>query len=149
MRSVRKAVQVLALGLFIVAAAIGAPPRARADDAYLKEFVWTCVDEYVANGCELGNAHWYNFVYNLRSHLETDGGWENCCGLRDGSVTSQQIDVGGSNIMDSGDLSIWTGHSYYGVSDPDYGNRLHMASQHDLHPPDCEDGRDCGNIKQA
>ena len=83
---------------------------------------------------------------NLRSVLVADGGWDSCCGLRDANVTSQQIDVAGSNILDEGDLSIWTGHSFYDETDPYYGNRLHMASQHDLNPPDCEDGRDCGNI---
>lgn len=146
MRSGRRALWAVSLLALAVAAVVAAPPRAQADDAYPKEFLWTSVDEYDSNGCQLWDCEWYDFVANLRSVLQTSGGWQSCCGLRDASVTSGQIDEAGLNIMDDGDLSIWTGHAYLSANDPDYGNRLHMASQHDLHPPDCEDDRDCGNI---
>jgi len=63
--------------LFVaVAGAVAASPRAQADDAYPKEFLWMCVDEYDSNGCELWDCQWYDFVTNLKSVLQTRGGLE-------------------------------------------------------------------------
>ena len=129
--------------VFLAVTTVAAPPRAQADDAYPKEFLWMCVDEYDSNGCALWDCEWYDFVNSLKSVLLNRGGWESCCGLRDASVTSDAIEVTGLNVMDDGDLSLWTGHSYLWEDGGVTGNRLHMATPHGLA---CESLRDCGNV---
>jgi hypothetical protein len=73
------------------------------------------------------------------------------------AATSYQVDAAGSNLGDSVDVFVWTGHSWLpadpgwgGPADRDKGACLHFISQHDKN---CicgcaapHSGRDCGNI---